>query len=647
MNLNENFSAYGNWRSDVIEAVTRLRGWFSRNELGDAQGDLRLRNLVNRLSEDKLVVAFVAEFSRGKSELINAMFFSGYGNRILPSSAGRTTMCPTELLWSPGDLPELCLLPIETRSAGGSVIDLKKKRDMWHTEPLDTTSPAGLQAALGRVCEVRRVSVAQANEYGFLIDQTEREGMKPDADGMVEIPAWRHAIIRFPHPLLEQGLVILDTPGLNAVGAEPELTLSLLPNAHAVLFVLAVDTGVTQSDLAIWRDYVQTGSATQRGRLVALNKIDSLWDGLRAEDRIEEEISQQVQAVSEMLQLPTDQIFPISAQKALVGRIQKDEEQVKRSRLPLLEAALTQDLLPTKQDIVREDTLNEIHDLTRQVNVLLVSRRDNVEEQIRELVDLRGKNQAVIEYMMRKVRSEKEEFEQGLQKYYAVRSVFTNKTNTLLANLGMDNLRGETLRTRDAMNDSTFASGAREAVKGYFNSLRKSLQQSSKEIEDIAAMMGVMYKRFTVEHGLKLETPGNFSTAPYAKEIDRLERAFNNQFGGSLMLVTKNALAKQFFESIAVHARRTFETANRDIEQWLRTVMSPLETQVREYQLQLKRRLESIRTIHQATGTLEERIVELQQAESTVVKQLEELRGLETKIRQAVERPISSVSLAA
>jgi hypothetical protein len=59
--------------------------------------------------------------------------------------------------------------------------------------------------------------------------------------------------------------VILDTPGLNAIGTEPELTLSLLPNAHAVLFILAADTGVTQSDLAIWREHVGTPEWPQEG----------------------------------------------------------------------------------------------------------------------------------------------------------------------------------------------------------------------------------------------------------------------------------------------------------------------------------------------------------------------------------------------
>ncbi len=57
--------------------------------------------LLQKLRDDRLVVAFFAEFSRGKSELINAIFFGDQGTRVLPSSTGRTTMCPTELMYDP------------------------------------------------------------------------------------------------------------------------------------------------------------------------------------------------------------------------------------------------------------------------------------------------------------------------------------------------------------------------------------------------------------------------------------------------------------------------------------------------------------------------------------------------------------------
>ena len=639
--LTEQFSAYSRWRGQTGDAVTRLRAWLARNDVGDVQSDLRLQYLLERLHDDKLTVAFVAEFSRGKSELINAIFFGDHGDRILPSSAGRTTMCPTELQWSKGATPELRLLPIRSRARQAPVSELKRYREAWTIVALEAVDASSLQAALARVGETERVEADEAESLGFAVDASGDEGIKPGADGMVEIPRWRHAVIQFPHPLLEQGLVVLDTPGLNAIGAEPELTLSMLPNAHAVLFILAADTGVTQSDLAVWRNYVQGSATRQRGRLVVLNKIDGLWDGLRDEARIEAELGRQVESVADTLGIERGAVFPVSAQKGLVARIQGDAELLERSRIPALERALSDDLLPTKQDIVREDTLAETREVAARTRALLEGRLSGLCEQLQELTDLRGKNQSVIEYMMRKIRTEKEEFEQGLQKYYAVRSVFSNLTNSLLAHMGLDALRDETRRTREAMLESTFTRGLRDAMEGYFRNLRANLQRSTSEIGEITRMLETMYKRFSVEHGLKLSPPESFSTMRYEAELDRLEAIFNRQINTALTLVTteKHALTQKFFETVAMQARRTFEIANQDVEQWLRAVMSPLDTQVREYQIQLKRRLESVKRIHEATDTLENRVEELKQGEEAVRTLIAELDGLEAGIAAALGVP--------
>jgi len=637
-NLTEQFSAYSRWRSNTGEAVARLRTWLARNDVGDAQCDLRLQYLLERLHDDKLTVAFVAEFSRGKSELINAIFFGDHGDRILPSSAGRTTMCPTELQWSKGATPELRLLPIRTRARQTPVSEFKRYREEWTIDSLAAVDAPSLQRALARVGETERVTTQDAEMLGFAIDLAGEQGIKPGADGLVEIPRWRHAVIQFPHPLLEQGLVVLDTPGLNAIGAEPELTLSMLPNAHAVLFILAADTGVTQSDLAIWRNYVQGGGARQRGRLVVLNKIDGLWDGLRDDAQIDLEIGRQVDSVAETLGVDRGVVFPVSAQKGLVARIQDDAPLLERSRIPALERALSDDLLPTKQEIVREDTLAETREVSAQTRALLEARLSGLREQLQELTDLRGKNQSVIEYMMRKIRTEKEEFEQGLQKYYAVRSVFSNLTNSLLNHMGLDALRDETRRTREAMLESTFTRGLRDAMEGYFRNLRANLQRSTSEIGEITRMLEAMYKRFSVEHGLKLSPPTGFSTLRYETELDRLEATFNRQINTALTLVTteKHALTQKFFETVAMQARRTFEVANQDVEQWLRAVMSPLETQVREYQIQLKRRLESVKRIHEATDTLENRVDELKQGEEGVRALIAELDALQEGVAEAL-----------
>ena len=107
MTIASHFSAYSAWRTALASSVLRIRVWLNENELADGQTDLRMDRLLERLRGDRLTVAFVAEFSRGKSELINAIFFGDYGQRVLPSSAGRTTMCPTELLWDDARPPSI------------------------------------------------------------------------------------------------------------------------------------------------------------------------------------------------------------------------------------------------------------------------------------------------------------------------------------------------------------------------------------------------------------------------------------------------------------------------------------------------------------------------------------------------------------
>ena len=185
-----------------------------------------IRDRLERLREDRLNVAFVAEFSRGKSELINAIFFADYGDRMLPTSAGRTTMCPTELLYDPARPPRIELLPIQTRaSANSSVSEYKRFPDQWHTVALNVESPDSMQDALRHVSENIRVTPEEASHFGFHVGESNIANLQVGEDGLVDVPRWRHAIINFPHPLLKQGLVILDTPGLNAIGTEPELSL--------------------------------------------------------------------------------------------------------------------------------------------------------------------------------------------------------------------------------------------------------------------------------------------------------------------------------------------------------------------------------------------------------------------------------------
>ena len=113
----DDFEAYSEWRKQVRNVIKKYRDVAKAEDLTNANSEQRLNQIISTLNDDKLYIAFVAEFSRGKSELINAIFFSTLGMRVLPSSAGRTTMCPSELLYDRNYEPSIRLLPIDTRSS--------------------------------------------------------------------------------------------------------------------------------------------------------------------------------------------------------------------------------------------------------------------------------------------------------------------------------------------------------------------------------------------------------------------------------------------------------------------------------------------------------------------------------------------------
>ena len=641
MTLAKQCAAYSEWRSQLSASLEDYRCWLAENEISDAQIDLRINQLQDKLREDRLNVAFVAEFSRGKSELINAIFFADYKNRMLPSAAGRTTMCPTELLYDADKAPCIQLLPIQTRETNVSIGEYKRFLNEWKVIELDTTSPEAMQEALRSISEIERVSPEIANKLGFG-QEDDAANARRDENGLVEIPRWRHAIINFPHPLLQQGLVILDTPGLNAIGTEPELTLSLLPNAHAVLFILAADTGVTQSDMTTWREHVGTPGGRKKGRIVVLNKIDSLWDELRSNKEINAELARQVKDCARTLDLPTRQVFPVSAQKALVAKINNDQALLERSRIADLEQALSGELIPAKQEIIFDDTSNEFKDIHQRMSSLLESRLSSLREQLGELTELRGKNKGVVEYMMGKANIEKEEFEAALKRYHAVRSVFTQLSNRLFGHLGLDALSKLTKRTREKMDEASFSKSLSGAMRKFFEVARENLTKSDAEIAEILVMMESVYKKFSVEHGLKLGTPTSFALSRYLKEINRLDQWCDAHLNTPVLLLThdKRRVTQKFFDEVAVQIRRAFERANRDTESWLKAVMAPMETQVREHQIQLRRRLESIKRIHQATETLEERINELLQMESHLESQVQGISAVGQRVQQLLQEQL-------
>lgn len=624
--LATSFQQYGAWRDTLAVSLAQLRRWLEEAHLLEADAARRLDLALERLNGDRLVVAFIAEFSRGKSELINAIFFADYGRRILPSSAGRTTMCPTELMYDESLPPCIRALPIETRARLGTMADFKKSAGEWRVFPVDTASPDGMFKAFQLVAETMRVGIDEARMYGLFDPNDPDQIIRDGEEGLIEISRWRHAVINFPHPLLKQGLVILDTPGLNAIGTEPELTLSLVPSAHAVLFVLAADTGVTKSDLDVWR-HILGDSPQAANHLAVLNKIDGLWDVLRSQTEIEAEIRRQVISVSETLKIDRKRVFAVSAQKGLVAKVTGDAQLLERSRLPTLEAALVDLLVPQRQQIIREQTLAVSGRVVNEVRQALGARERSLVEQLYELRALQGKNQSAVERMLLRAQSEQHDFEDNVRKVVATRVVLARLAEQAYSNLRMQALRTAVMATRDRMRKVRLTPQFMTTVREYFGALREMIRRANAAMAEIERMVLGVQRRFAEDTGWSMPPPMTFTLDTYLAEVDRVEAAYESHFG-TLAVLTRDkwSLIERFFETVVGKSRTIFSAAERDTEAWIRSLLPPLETQVREQRQQLKKRTDAVLRIRDAQESLDGRIGQLEDALQDVQGHLDELK---------------------
>ncbi len=609
---------FSRWREKVSSAIADFARWLEAVDLMTSETEQQLLRVFEQVESDRLSLAFVAEFSRGKSELINALFFSQFDERIVPSGSGRTTMCPTEFFWDGRSIPSIRLLPIETRASDTSLSDYRNTPAAWHVFEFDPSDSASIKAAIAKVCETRFVPLEEAHSYGLASSTEEmRSGLN-----VVEIPRWRHAIVNYPHPLFLQGLRIIDTPGLNALGSEPELTNSLLPSAHALLFLLGMDTGVTASDLDIWRTSVRPGQLCY----AILNKIDGLWDGLRSPAEINSEIQKQVAAVSLQLGLPQERIFPLSAQRALAGRINADQGQIRASRIEAFEQALVQELVPSRYKIISEQTKLEYGRVVHNVRWRLVEDQRLLSEQVIELQSLRGKNRSAIQQTATRIKAERQDFEAGLRLMRGLKAAHTNQSNKALGAISIDNLKRHVRVAREQIGESRLSVSLHAAMRAMIEAARADIVAANTELKELHEMMIGIHRSFATQFGIGLPSPLPFDLQLQIDEVDAVAAQFARQFGAlSLLTHEKWVLARKFFESIALELKRIYLSALTDAGAWSRNLLVPIESQLSAQREQLNVRMESVKRVLEASDALDERLAQLRIQIDTISLRLKEI----------------------
>jgi GTP-binding protein EngB required for normal cell division len=244
----------------------------------------RLDALRQRLATDRFQLAVLGQFKRGKSTLLNALI----GTSVLPTAVVPLTAIPTFV--EAGTVP--CVRSIFASGA---------------REEFSAEQPEQLADPLAQLV------TEEANPNNRL--------------GLARVE------VSLPVPLLESGVVLIDTPGVGSTFSHnTERAEAVLPECDAALFVVSPDPPITEVEIS----YLARIQATVARLIIVLNKIDSVES---------QDLTKTVAFLREVLaqKAAFDQIVPlflVSARTGLRAKMGGDKRALSSSGLPELEAHL-------------------------------------------------------------------------------------------------------------------------------------------------------------------------------------------------------------------------------------------------------------------------------------------------------------------
>ena len=619
--LTQQVDAYVAWKRELMREITRYRSWLVTNRLNSETVEAQLERALKLLRTDHITLAFVGEFSRGKTELINSLFFSQYGQRMLPSQAGRTTMCPTELFFDPrSERSYIRLLPIETRLAEASIAQFKRIPRHWVNIPLDLSDPDNMVQAFAQVAKTKPMPVEQAIALGFHPDMLESTN-KP---GEALVPAWRHALVNLDHPLLRQGLRILDTPGLNALGSEPELTLSMLPSAQAIIFLLSADTGVTASDMAVWQQHIrQLDDDTQTCLFAVLNKIDVLWDDLAGEAFVQSAIRQIQTSTARQLDIKVDEVLPLSAKQAMLAKVRKDPELLARSQMANLEKLLCERIIAQKERLLEGRVVNQVLAMLQNSEHVLKLRLDKVNEQQALLDNHQQDNGQLLFELTAKTKQEHSLHHRRLLGLKTNQRLLKRQGDLLRSAARSERLDEHLNKMRRNLTGSWTTLGINQAILHFFRSVKHDLHNLAQEAEMANKMVAAIYRRHNEENPLHGVDAPQFNIGRYQRELAQ-QKAKADQFRLQLktLFTEQRSLSKRFFATLVQEVIGLHQRVRREAEQWANDALMPLLQHSLEHKQQLETHMLRLKALAQQTQQARQRGQQLGRYGSELEQQL-------------------------
>lgn len=628
------------WKQGLQVQISEYCAWLNNTSMASDDLVLRLSRAINALQRDELTIAFVGEFSRGKTELINALLQLDTKQRLLPSKAGRTTMCPTELFYDRDTKSNyIRLLPIESRRLNLSIQDMKAKQSLWQSYEFNLDEPESMASTLQRVTELCSVDCSEAKALGFDEAMLEQD---PLNEGKVFIPKWRHAELSVEHPFLKQGLRILDTPGLNALGSEPELTVSMIPNAQAVVFMLSADAGVTASDLSVWKDYIQEAfpnSAHEHSCFAVLNKVDVLWDDPQGDTYTAAAIERVKQDTAQRLSLPMEAVVAVSAKQALLGKVRGDQAQVNRSGISKLESVLLERSVALREEALYETTIADISALVDSSKKVVSHRIQRLESDLNAHQESIAEEGALAE-LADKTQQDHAEFYQKLVALRSSRRLMMSQKEILLALVNPEVLNELLANVKEQMQHAWSTRAMARAMQGFFDQLDAMFDGLMLEARVAEKMVDMMYTRFKSDHQASHLHPISFSIKKERQALADLKHSFKKYRRHPKLLITEQTLViKHFFNAFVRDAKQIHQSVYMYASNWSDEALLPLLQYTVEQKQGLQDQLEGLQNLAKAHRSKRDECVAMERMIEDLNQQLALTQKIAVQLQARPSRP--------
>ncbi|MCJ8170553.1 dynamin-like GTPase family protein [Atopomonas sediminilitoris] len=631
--LGQHVDDYLGWKRDIGRQITRYRSWLEHNRLNSPEIEAKLDHALHTLRQDQLTLAFVGEYSRGKTELINSLFFADFGQRMLPSQAGRTTMCPTEIFYDQqNEHPYIRLLPIETRMTEANIAQFKRIPRHWVNMPLDMDNPDNMAEAFAQVARTKCLPAEQAIALGFDPDMLE----PADKPGHVQVPAWRHALVSLDHPLLRRGLRILDTPGLNALGSEPELTLSMLPAAQAVFFMLSADTGVTASDMQVWEQHLRPLFDEGQSTLFAvLNKIDVLWDDLAGEVFVDNAIRLVQQATARQLKLEQHCVMPLSAKQSLLAKVRNDQALLTRSKITALEDLLCERIVAQKEQLLQDRVVSQVLRLAQNSQLALQRRVEQLDQQMARLNDNKQDTGALLFELTAKAKDEHGQHHRRLLSLKTNQRLIKRQGDLLQASLQQTDIKQHLNKVRRNLNTSWTTFGINQAILHFFNSVETDLHNLQHEAGLANKMVAAIYKRHNDENPLTAEDAPELCVARSLRQLRQI-RTQADRFRLQLktLLTEQHTVTRRFINTLAHEVLQLHSTLRSEVDLWAHEALTPLLQHNLEHKQLLEGHLLQLKRLSQQAQQTQQRSTQLKRYLGLLNEQLGIASDIQRQLRQ-------------